>query len=167
MIKVCQELPAWAGPYTWGQLVSHTQSYMSHTQSGLKTLKAVSHIPAADSLKKVTDRILPDICCDDSGFAAAPWLQSNHGVVGGWCVRTPRIHQILMAQETLHIATISSTIHIIQCKPSLRFLNVMLRLYLLLKISANASADPFISVQAYKTNTNGQREMLHPPKHTP
>ena len=112
MIKVCQELPAWAGPYTWGQLVSHTQSYMSHTQSGLKTLKAVSHIPAADSLKKATDRILPDVCCDDSGFAAAPWLQSNHGVVGGWCVRAPRIHHISMAQETLHIAAISSTIHL-------------------------------------------------------
>ena len=74
MIKVCQELPAWAGPYTWEQLVSHTQSYMSHTQSGLETLKAVSHIPAADSLKKVTDRVLPDVCCDDSSFAAKqPW----------------------------------------------------------------------------------------------
>ena len=48
-----------------------------------ETLKAVSYIPAADSLKKVTDRILPDVCCDDSGFAAAPWLQSNHGVGGG------------------------------------------------------------------------------------
>ena len=37
MIEVCQELPAWTGPYTWEQTVF--QAYLSHTQSGLETLK--------------------------------------------------------------------------------------------------------------------------------